>query len=453
MRRRCSTWRYAIVAIALAAVANLVCAAQPVVVVTSYAQEVISRVEDAFARAHPGARLQVIWRMPRDAMPYLTSEAGKDVDVYWSASGRNFADLAQRELFVPIPDAVANVPAKAGGFVLSDAQSRYVATEMATYGFAVNPAYLQHRALSAPQTWRELAAPRYAGHLLFPVPSKVGFAPLMIEALLQRYGWQDGWALLSEIAANAQLWTPGGAFITEEVANGKKGVAVTIDFFAQSAIANGGPMHFVHPDVIGISPGHAGVLRNAPNPDGARAFVDFLLSADGQKLLAHPDIRKLPVVPAVYASLPPGQFDPYMAARRNGFEFDESKAQQRMSVDNVVFDVLITQQGERHAKLWTLIREAEAKGESADGDTLRAAAQAARTRALRAPIDETQSMSSDVWAALGARVVRGGTDAPPQASAMQEAWRNDVAARYDQGIATLAAALASTERAPAAQAR
>lgn len=443
MRRRCSTGWQAMLAFVLVAWSTLACAAQPVVVVTSYAQEVISRVEDAFARAHPESRLQVIWRMPRDAMPYLTSEAGKGVDVYWSASGRNFAELAQRDAFVAMPDAVAKVPARAGGFILSDAQSRYVATEMATYGFAINPDYLKQHTLSAPQTWRDLAAPRYAGHLLFPLPSKVGFAPLMIEALLQRYGWQDGWALLNEIATNAQLWSPGGAFITEEVASGKKGVAVTIDFFAQSAIANGAPMQFVHPDVIGISPGHAAILRGAPNPGGAHAFIDFLLSADGQQLLAHPDIRKLPVVPAVYASLPAGQFDPYAATLHNGFEFDEAKAQQRMAIDNVVFDVLITLQAERHAKLWSLIRQAEATGDSGAGAKLRAVANEARALALQAPIDETQSTSKEVWAALGARVVRGGTDAPPQSSAMQEAWMKRVAARYDQAIAALDAALAA----------
>ena len=62
---------------------------------------------------------------------------------------------------------------------------------------------------------------------------------------------------------------------------------------------------------------------------------------------------------------------------------------------------------------------------------------------MQAPIDETQSTSKEVWAALGARVVRGGTDAPPQSSAMQEAWMKRVAARYDQAIAALDAALAA----------
>ena len=38
--------------------------------------------------------------------------------------------------------------------------------------------------------------------------------------------------------------------------------------------------------------------------------MNYLLSETGQKLLFHPDVRKLPVRAAVYADKPEGYFDP-----------------------------------------------------------------------------------------------------------------------------------------------
>lgn len=414
-------------------------AAQRVVVVTSYAQEVISRMEAEFTRANPDLALDVIWRMPRDAMPYLQSEAGTTVDVYWSASGRNFADLASRGLFAAQPDLAATLPATLAGFELSDPKARYMASEVALYGFAINPEYLARRGLPEPASWRDLADPRYRGHLLFLLPSRVGFAPLMIEALLQRMGWTGGWALLSEIASNARLWSPGGAFITEEVAAASKGVAVTIDFFAASAIANGALMRFVYPDVLAVSPGHVGILRNAPNAQGARRFVDFLLSEAGQRALLHPDVRKLPVRPDLFKGADAPAFDPYAAPLPAGWRYDARRGAVRLAVDNAVFDALITGQGAAHARLWQALRAARSAA-LARGDAA-ALSLVARVQAstLRPPIDEAQSHSPEIREGLGGRAVRGGTEAPPEASALSTQWQSAIARQYAEAVALLEA--------------
>jgi len=61
---------------------------------------------------------------------------------------------------------------------------------------------------------------------------------------------------------------------------------------------------FVYPSVTTIVPANIGIVANAPNRAGAQAFVDFLLSPEGQEVLLEPSIRRLPVNPAVYAKAP-----------------------------------------------------------------------------------------------------------------------------------------------------
>lgn len=415
-------------------------AAQRIVVVTSYAQEVLSHVESEFARLNPDLKLEFIWRMPRDAMPYLVGDGGRGVDVYWSASGRNFAELAEKGMFSAQQELAAGLPDRLLGFELSDPAARYLATEVALYGFAVNPDYLAERGLPPPATWSELADPRYRGHVLLPIPSRVGFAPLMIESLLQRLGWNAGWALISQIASNASLWQPGGAFITEEIAQGNAGIGVTIDFFAMAAMANGAPMKFVRPDILAVSPGHVAVMRGGPNPDGAKRFIAFLLSPEGQRVLGHPDIRKLPVKREAYAQAGVTDFDPYAAPVPSGWKFEARRGAARMAVDNAVFDALITAQGDAHARLWWALHAARAAAQRrGDADAIALVEEVHRS-ALQPPIDEAQSHSPEVRAGLGGRAVRGGTTAPPESMPLARGWQQAIALQYAQAIDRLAAA-------------
>ncbi len=195
---------------------------QPVVVVTSYNDETFSRFEAAFEKANPRYKLQLVWRMPHDALPYLRQPAQGGADVYWAASPRTFATLAADGAWQPLGIARDGLPENIGNARLSDANGLYTATEMAGYGFIVNPGALARLGLAEPKDWRDLTASAYAGQIVMPIPSRVGFAPVMVDILLQAYGWEKGWATWSAIAGNAgTLMDRGSTFVTDEVGSGR----------------------------------------------------------------------------------------------------------------------------------------------------------------------------------------------------------------------------------------
>ncbi|HEX4985187.1 MAG TPA: extracellular solute-binding protein [Burkholderiales bacterium] len=388
-----TVWRAAWFAAAtLACVASLPAAGADdrVVVLTSYPQETLSLFESAFEKANPGTRVEIVWRMPRDAMPYLLEPGSHGVDVYWSASARNYAELARRDMLTPLPADPA-LPEAVGGFPIAGPERLYRASEIAGYGFACNTARLEARGLHCPATWAELAAPEYAGRVLLPVPSRVGFAPLMYEILLQRMGWDAGWALIGEFGANAALFVPGGAFITDRVARGEQDVGVTIDFFAKSAAANGSPLTFVYPDIIGFSPAHVAVLAGAPHPQAAQKYVTFLLSDEGQRILASPDIRKLPVRPSTFATLEAGYFNPYEAAATHDVNYDLARAQRRQALSSALFDVLVTERQAALRELWQSIHRAEHLAAERGDAPLADAARRARAAATWLPVSAAES--------------------------------------------------------------
>jgi hypothetical protein len=134
---------------------------------------------------------------------------------------------------------------------------------------------------------------------------------------------------------------------------------MTMDFFAVSAIANGKPLRFTYPEKVGYSPAHVGIFREAPNLDGARAFTSFVLSEQGQKLLFHPDIRKLPVRPSVYADKPKDYFNPFAAAQRASYDYEVSTGLMRQELDSALFDALITRHHAELKTMWQAIHQAE----------------------------------------------------------------------------------------------
>jgi len=405
-------------------------------VLTSYPEEVVATFERAFEKQHPEIALQILWRQHRDAYDYLQGPKQGGVDVYWSPAVRNFADLGQEGSLRKLDVDLTGLPSHVGKFRISDPDGRFVASEIAGFGFMLDPAALARQGLSAPKTWQDLTQPRYRGHIMFPVPSRVGFSPTLLDVVLQADGWDKGWALLSEAGANFVFAETGGAFAS--LSHGMRApisIAVTIDFFASSAIANGAPLTFVYPPNTGYSPAHIGILRDTPHLAAARTFVTFVLSDAGQKLLFAPDVRKLPVRPSVYRDAPKGTYDPFAAnAATAGVTYEETLGLARYSLDNALFDVFITRRKAELTELWT--RWHQLAGTEGNG-TPRSAANAdaaclekARALLTQAPIDANTAADLALRATFDRR--RQDPKAQTQATALEATWSQTLNGRTAQ---------------------
>jgi phosphoglycerate transport regulatory protein PgtC len=396
-------------------------AKEKLTVLTAYPEDVVSRYETAFEQAYPDIDLIVIWEMPRDALPYLSQPQQSGVDVYWSASQRNFIALKRQDAWQKLGIDRNGLADNLGALPLTDPDDYFRASEIAGYGFAVNPDYLQKHSLPAPKTWQDLADGRYQGHLALPVPSRVGFAPMMIDSVLQQYGWEQGWALLSSIVANARLVESGSTFVTDIIGSGERGIAPTIDFFTASAIANGAPLRFIYPAPAAYSPAHIAITTASRHSDAARRFVSFVLSAAGQKILFHPDIRKLPVRAAVYAEKPEHYYDPFAAAAQHPVVYDPGRALPRLALNNALFDRLFTDHHPHLQNLWQQLRQHERLVKTGQLERLTKI----RQLLTGVPVNAETATLQQTFAERS-------TDkkAEAEAEALEQAWRNEIGSRY-----------------------
>lgn len=339
---------------------QLSAASERLVVVTSYPQEVISHFEAAFEDAYPSYQLAFIWKQSNDALTFITSQQNV-ADVYWTPSKSNFTKLSQAGALIKLDDGLLSSVGSIHGVSFNDPNGYYAATEIAGLGMVVNPAEIANLKLTPPTDWTDLAAPNYKAKVAFPIPSKIGFATGLLGAMMQGKTWEEGWQTIVTVAANAKLVDSGATFITDEVASGKQAVGITMDFFAASAIAKGANLRYVYPLHVTYSPAHIAILKNASNVAGAKAFVAFALSTQGQALLFHPDIRKLPVNERVYAQKPSGYFNPFQneANTANILPYkDEPTKLGRLAVLNSMFDAAITLHHARLVAIYSQYHEA-----------------------------------------------------------------------------------------------
>jgi len=107
------------------------------------------------------------------------------------------------------------------------------------------------------------------------------------ELILQAYGWDRGWEVITTLGANVRNFAAGGSQAPKDVAVGEVAYGLAIDFYAWAQVAAVGSEYvgFTMPDNLTIvNPDGIGILRGAPNLEAARLFLHFVMSEPGQKL-------------------------------------------------------------------------------------------------------------------------------------------------------------------------
>ena len=282
---------------------------------------------------------------------------GGSVDAQLHASAGRLVDAgvvkAHPQLF-----GDAGIPAVVGGEAFWDRGGRWVGVCLSGFGICVNRDVLARLGVAGlPSSWAALADPVYFGQLGLADPGKsgtavktfemiiqeqmqqvrrraetAGVAPPQLDDLAVHEGWLAGLRLIRRLAANARYFSDAASRVPVDVATGDAAAGMCIDFYGrfQSEVtaaaqdpeqARRGPrMDFVMPKTgTSIGADTIGLLRGAPHRELAVAFIEFVLSEQGQKLWSFRKgapggprtyaLHRLPILPALYAP----EYDPYRA--------------------------------------------------------------------------------------------------------------------------------------------
>lgn len=248
-----------------------------IVLYTSQPERDATQTTTAFKQAYPGVEVEVFRSGTTEVMGKLAAEfaAGQPkADVLLIADAASMETLKKDGRLLAYPDA-RTAGLAAGSF---DADKTYFGSKLITTGIAVNTA-----AKSRPASWAELAAPANKGQIAMPSPLYSGAAAIMLGTMTARSDL--GWAFFEKLKADDAVAVRGNGAVLTAVASGEKPYGVLVDFMAFNAKAKGSPIDFIFPaEGVPAVTEPVAMLKTTQNPAAARAFIDFILSDEGQKL-------------------------------------------------------------------------------------------------------------------------------------------------------------------------
>ena len=228
-------------------------------------------------------------------------------DVGWGGGPTLFDDMYKMGYLQPITDQKVlgligtKIPAELAGMpmVRKDQNGKvyWIAAALSSFGFTVNKQVLNKQGLPFPEKWEDLASPKWAVD-----PPQYGIADptrstsntRIYQIILQTFGWDEGWKVMTLIAANSKIYEASDA-VRDAVINGEIAAGNTIDFYGYTAMKQNPNCVYVIPKGESIINGDPiALLKYSKHPEAAQAFIYWVLT-EGQAIWMSPDINRLPI--------------------------------------------------------------------------------------------------------------------------------------------------------------
>jgi iron(III) transport system substrate-binding protein len=246
------------------------------VLYTSQPDRIATETVAAFNKVHPKIDVEVFRSGTTEVINKLAAEflAGDPKpDLLFIADAVTMEQLKANGRLMPYPEAdVSAFPVAA-----YDKDRTYFGSKLITTGIVFN------RAAPRPKSWLDLVSPAAKGQVVLPSPLYSGAAMIHMAAITGDPALGPDY--YAKLAANGAIAVPGNGAVITQVAGGQKEYGVLVEFMALNAKAKGSPVDFVFPqEGVSAVTEPVAILKTAHNVGAAKAFVDFILSKDGQEL-------------------------------------------------------------------------------------------------------------------------------------------------------------------------
>lgn len=133
-----------------------------------------------------------------------------------------------------------------------------------------------------PKSWGDLLRPEFKGHLIIPpVSNTYGLYALVEMARLHGGSEKNidpGFAAFKKMAPGVVDWTTTFAKIGTMMEDGSAAIAVFGNASGWEIKGRGVPVNVIIPEPAYMSPTIAGIMKGAPNGEGAAVFLNWLIS-------------------------------------------------------------------------------------------------------------------------------------------------------------------------------
>lgn len=150
-------------------------------------------------------------------------------------------------------------------------------------GFMVNTVELDTLGLDVPKDWSDLVDEKYQGLIWMSNYNTSGTAKLVLNTMIQKYGYQEGLDYLKDLDKNVYVYTKSGSGPAKNVGTGACVIGIGFLHDGITQIVNNG-----YDDIALVIPesgtsyeiGATAIFKGCENPNAAKLWIEFALSPD-----------------------------------------------------------------------------------------------------------------------------------------------------------------------------
>ena len=244
---------------------------------TSMPMELATQFSAAFMRKKPDTKVEIYRAGSTEIERKLVTErqgGGIKADILWLADVPIYHDLRNKgELMQYVSPEAKNISAD-----FRDPQGYFTAGRLINMIIAVNKEVLPLK--DAPKSWKDF--PDSGKNAVMGNPLYSGASLVTVSTLVKSYGWK--W--FERARAKGVAVIRGNPEAARALAGKEFGISMTLDYIISGLIKEGLPIGIVWPEDGAISlPSPIGIVKSTKNTESSKAFVDYVLSREGQDVL------------------------------------------------------------------------------------------------------------------------------------------------------------------------
>ena len=264
--------------LAFGAFSAAVSAQQKLYVYTSMKESMIGDLKTGFIKKYPDIKLDFQSAGAGKLMAKIAAEreSGKILaDVLWTSEVPDFYQMKAQGLLQ------AYIPAESKALLnpLPDYDGSFTAVRLGTLGIAYNTRLIKE----APKTWTDVQKPAFKGAYGIANPALSGTAYMSVAVLSKAFGW----GYFEGLRANGAKMGKGSGQVVDDTASGDLLASLAVDYITLDKIDKGATLALVYPSEMLVIPSPIAIIKNSPNTDAAKKFVDYVLSKEGQTVIAN----------------------------------------------------------------------------------------------------------------------------------------------------------------------
>ncbi|WP_246020365.1 ABC transporter substrate-binding protein [Lysinibacillus telephonicus] len=247
---------------------------------TSQPETDATALVEEFNKLYPDVKVNTFRSGTEEVVGKILAEnEAKDVqaDVLLVADEVTFENLKSQDLLEAYESPeLKNIPEQ-----YVDEDKMYVGTKIMATVLAYNTDLVEE----APTSWADLTDAKTKDLTIMPSPLYSGAAAYNLGIFTRTDGL--GWDFYENLKSNGVTVGQGNGTALQGIQSGDQAYAIIVDYLVTNAKKDGSPIELVYPqEGVPVITEPIALMKDAEDPEAAQAFIDFVLSKEGQELAA-----------------------------------------------------------------------------------------------------------------------------------------------------------------------